>query len=181
MERAVAAAREGDETAIRAVYRHLNPLLIRYLRHHLRRDAEDVASEVWVNLAQLLASFEGGLVELKALMFTIARRRLIDHQRRVGRMPATTSLDDLTHPTTYPSDDTALANLGAQDAVDWIVGNLPPNQAEVVILRVLGDLDVQSVATIVGKSVGSVRVLQHRALRRLQQEIDRRSVTTSLA
>ena len=46
---------------------------------------------------------------------------------------------------------------------------LPADQAEIVLLRVLGDLDVAQVAAIVGKSPGAVRIAQHRALQRLQR------------
>jgi RNA polymerase sigma-70 factor (ECF subfamily) len=47
---------------------------------------------------------------------------------------------------------------------------LSPDQAEVVLLRVLGGLPVAEVAKIVEKKPGTVRVLQHRALRRLASE-----------
>ncbi len=63
----------------------------------------------------------------------------------------------------------AIAALGAQAAVDRIVGALTPEQAEVVLLRVLGGLAVSQVADVLGKQPSAVRVLQHRALRRLAQ------------
>ena len=47
------------------------------------------------------------------------------------------------------------------------IASLPPDQAEVVLLRVVGGLDVEEVAAIVGKKAGAVRVLQHRGLKRL--------------
>ena len=47
------------------------------------------------------------------------------------------------------------------------IASLPPDQAEVVLLRVVAGLDVEEVAAIVGKKAGAVRVLQHRALKRL--------------
>ena len=54
---------------------------------------------------------------------------------------------------------------------------LPPDQAEVVLLRVLGELEVEQVADIVGKSKGAVRIAQHRALQRLQQAFAEKAVT----
>jgi len=54
---------------------------------------------------------------------------------------------------------------------------LSSDQAEVVILRVIGDLGVDEVATIMGKRRGTVRVLQHRALRRLAQVLETQGVT----
>jgi RNA polymerase sigma-70 factor (ECF subfamily) len=57
------------------------------------------------------------------------------------------------------------------------IATLPSNQAEVVLLRVLAGLSVREVAAIVGKRPGTVRVLQHRALRRLAREVQREAVT----
>jgi RNA polymerase sigma-70 factor (ECF subfamily) len=48
---------------------------------------------------------------------------------------------------------------------------LPPEQAEVVVLRVVGGLSVEETARVVGKRPGTVRVLQHRALRRLSSQV----------
>jgi RNA polymerase sigma-70 factor, ECF subfamily len=67
--------------------------------------------------------------------------------------------------------------MNAQGAVDALVRSLPDDQAEIVLLRVLGELDVEQVATIVGISKGAVRVSQHRALRRLQRTLNRKVVT----
>ena len=51
------------------------------------------------------------------------------------------------------------------------IARLPPDQAEVVLLRVVAGLDVEEVAAIVGKKAGAVRVLQHRALKRLSARL----------
>jgi RNA polymerase sigma factor (sigma-70 family) len=65
----------------------------------------------------------------------------------------------------------------ALDAALRRVARLPRDQAEVVALRVLAGLSAEQVAEIVGKSAGSVRVLQHRALRRLADELAAEGVT----
>ncbi|MGH9055101.1 MAG: RNA polymerase sigma factor [Acidimicrobiales bacterium] len=62
---------------------------------------------------------------------------------------------ELSRPSTGPSIPEALT----------------PAQAEVVLLRVLADLDVGQVAAIVGRRPGAVRVLQHKALQRLAKSI----------
>ena len=181
-EDSLAGAARGDQAAIAMLYRALHPLLLRYLRHHVGRGAEDVASEVWLGLAPQIAEFTGTFDEFRALMFTVARRRAVDSYRQAGRRPATVAFDELLTPAFDRADsaDTeteAIAELTAQDAVDALVRNLPAEQAEIVLLRVLGDLDVEQVATIVGMSKGAVRVAQHRALQRLQRTWQRKVVT----
>ena len=54
------AARAGEEWAIAALYRDLQPRVVTYLRHRCRDDAEDVAQETWIDVARALGRFEGG-------------------------------------------------------------------------------------------------------------------------
>ena len=162
---ALEGATRGDEAAISTLYRSLNPPLLRYLRHHVGRNAEDVAADVWLALAPQLASFDGGVGDLRALMFTIARRRTVDHYRQAGRRRSSVPFDeDFDRPAPNDTEALAVSRLTAQSAVAALVRNLPEDQAEIVLLRVLGDLDVEQVAGIVGKTPGAVRVAQHRAL-----------------
>jgi len=178
LEVALRGAARGDECATSTLYRSFNPLLLRYLRHHVGRVAEDVASDVWLALAPQLADFDGTVHEFRALMFTVARRRTVDHYRRNGRQAPTVAFDE-TFDCVGSSDTEgeAVAQLTAQSAVEALVRSLPGDQAEIVLLRVLGDLDVEEVAGIVGKTEGAVRVAQHPALHRLQRTWRKKVVT----
>ena len=178
LDRTVAGARRGDEAAIADLYRALNPRLLRYLRHHAGPVAEDLASEVWLAIAPQLPDFDGGTSDLRILMFTIARRRVVDHYRQKGRHEPALSFDDTFDcADTSDTEALALAQVTAQSAVDALVRRLPADQAEIVLLRVLGDLEVSEVAALVGKSNAAVRVAQHRALLRLQRTWQRKDVT----
>jgi len=178
LEAALADSARGDEAALTVVYRELNPRLLRYLRHHAGPVAEDLASEVWVALAPRLRGFDGGFDGFRSLMFSVAHRRVVDEYRRKGRTPARAPFDDaLELPDGADTASLAVEQLTAQAAVETLVRRLPADQAEVVLLRVLGDLDVEQVARVLGKSKGAVRVAQHRALRRLQQTFARKAVT----
>jgi len=176
LSQALGDARRGDERAIAVLYRALNPPLLRYLRHHAGPVAEDLASEVWISLARRLRAFGGDDRELRALMFTIARRRVVDEHRRRGRRVTTAPLGDYDRPAGDSPEDAVVAGLTAQGAVEALAAHLPGDQAEIVLLRVLGDLDVGQVADIVGKSSGAVRVAQHRALQRLRAVFDERGL-----
>jgi RNA polymerase sigma-70 factor (ECF subfamily) len=170
----VYAAQHGDQAALTLLFRELQPRLLRFLRAQAPQAADDLAGEVWLNFAHVFPKFTGDEIGLRALVFTIARRRLTDHIRAVGRRRTDAAGDSTSfaaYATTETSDDQALSNLGAQQATDLIVAALNPEQAEVVLLRVLGDLDVDQVAEITGRSANWVRVTQHRALRRLAERI----------
>jgi RNA polymerase sigma-70 factor (ECF subfamily) len=164
------AAQAGEEWAVTVLWRELNPRLVRFLVGRAGEAAEDIASETWLAVAGGLERFSGGEIEFRGWLFTIARRRLVDWQRREGRRPRTTS-DDAALEAAVASDDPAaeaLTALGTEGALA-LVSRLPADQAEVVLLRVLGDFDVAHVARIMGKRPGTVRMLQHRGLRRLAE------------
>jgi RNA polymerase sigma-70 factor (ECF subfamily) len=178
LDEALVAARVGDEWAIACLFRAFQPPLLRYLRHHAPEVAEDLASETWLAAAKGLARFEGDVGDFRAWLFSVAWRRVADHYRRRGRQPKQVLLDDAGEPAA-PVDvgDAAVGQLSAQAAIDALVRDLPHDQAEVVLLRVLADLSVDEVAKVMGRSPGSVRVLQHRALRQLGRLWDRTAVT----
>lgn len=171
---ALDGARRGEEQAMAVLFRAYQPQLLRYLRARAASAAEDLAADTWLALAKALPSIEGGPAELRAWLFSVARRKVVDHYRAEGRRPKTVVLDDVVeHASTEDAEGTALSTLGTQEAVRLLVAGLPPEQAEVVLLRVLGDLSVEQVAQIMGKRPGTVRVLQHRALRRLARTTSR--------
>jgi RNA polymerase sigma-70 factor, ECF subfamily len=126
-----------------------------------------------------LARFEGDEGAFRGWAFTIARRRVLDLRRQRGRRQtepaASESLADI--PAADDPETTTLAALDADEVRRRLVEMLPPDQADVVLLRVVGGLDVDHVAEVLGKRPGTVRVLQHRALRRLAKEMSSRGVT----
>lgn len=177
-ERTLAAARAGEGTALSTLFRDLHPRILRYLRALEPAEAEDLASDTWLDVAKGLQRFEGNEGALRAWAFTIARRRLIDLQRRRLRRPTVPTEPErlaALAPVGHVEDE-AMAELATRAALERIAA-LPPDQAEVVLLRVLGGLSVRDVATIMGKRPGTVRVIQHRALRRLAQDATREAVT----
>jgi RNA polymerase sigma-70 factor, ECF subfamily len=173
-EGVLAAAKTGAEWAIAALYRDLNPSVVRYLRTQAPAEGEDIASEVWLDAAAALGHFEGNEPSFRRWLFTIARRRLIDFHRREGRRRAVQGRLEAWGPLGAVDDPEARALAASEtDAAVVLIASLPDEQAEVVLLRVIAGLAVADVAAIVGKKPGTIRVLQHRALARLAEELQR--------
>jgi len=167
----IAAARLGADWAVAVIYRDLHPRLVRFFRSQERREADDLVGEVWLAVAQGLALFDGDEAGLRAWVFTIARRRLVDHRRRAAfrRTDAVDTVALAERPGADDAERDALATLVSADVLRRVGEVLSPEQAEVVLLRIVADLDVDSVARIVRKRPGAVRALQHRALKRLAE------------
>jgi RNA polymerase sigma-70 factor (ECF subfamily) len=170
----LAAARTGDEWALAALYREFHPGLLRYLRAQEPNDGEDLVADAWLDAATGLDRFQGDEWAFRRWLFTIARRRLIDHRRRRGRAPRSGAGLDALVERPGP-DDTEGAVLASDDTEAALarIAALPPDQGEVILLRVLAGLDVAEVAEILGKKPGAVCVLQHRALQRLAEQFAR--------
>lgn len=163
----VERARTGDVDAFAAVYRSLHPPLLRYLRVAAEGQHEDLAAQVWLEVTERLPRFRGDGEDFRGWLFTLARRRTIDAHRRRARRPVqvdTQALAAMAAPGGV--DEDVLEALDTHRALASIA-QLPPEQAQVVALRVIAGLDVDQVAAALGKSPGAVRVLCHRGLRRL--------------
>lgn len=175
----LAAAREGSERALTALYRGLYPRIVAYLRAVEPADADDLASETWLDVARGLVRFRGDERGLSAWAFTIARRRVTDLRRHRARTRLVSMPADVLAEAGGVGDaeQEAFDSLGTDWAFALITSSLPRGQAEVVLLSVLGGLGAKEVARIVGKRPGTVRVLQHRALRRLAHVLGTQGVT----
>jgi RNA polymerase sigma-70 factor (ECF subfamily) len=163
------AARSGQGWALGELFQNLYPRIVRYLRVLEPSDAENVATDAWLDISSGLERFEGDELGLRAWAFSIARKRMFDLRRRRTRLSAHAmgSLDDLARGVDVKEG--AMTELATRAALGRIA-TLPPDQAEVVLLRVLGGLPIEEVAKIIDKQPATVRVLQHRAVRLLAAE-----------
>jgi RNA polymerase sigma-70 factor, ECF subfamily len=171
-------ARSGDESAFSGLYRELQPKVLRYLQVQAADQAEDVAADTWLDVARAVGGFTGDFAAFRSWVFAIARNRLVDAVRRASRRPLhlVDSVVDLEAMVTRAGTvaPEAGARAEAYEATQRAIAavrTLPPDQADVVMLRVVVGLDVDEVAALVGKPAGSVRVLAHRGLRRLARTL----------
>ena len=171
---AVAAAQRGDTDAFRVLYRDIQPRLLRYLRALVGEDAEDVASETWLQVARDLGGFQGGYDGFRGWVVTVGRHRALDHLRREGRRPPAVLMPAEDLAALAAADDTAAGALEAvaTDAAIQLIATLPRDQAEAVLLRVVVGLDAASAGQVLGKRPGAVRTAAYRGLRTLARQLE---------
>ena len=168
----LAAAQAGAGWAFEVLYRDLSPAVTGYLRLHGAAEPDDLASETFIGVFTGLAGFSGDEQALRAWVFTIAHRRLIDDWRRRSRRPQLTDEDvDLAGHLGGDVEDDVLVRVGTE-SVHRLCGDLPDDQRTVLLLRILADLTVEQVAQVMGRSVPSVKALQRRGLRSLRDRIE---------
>jgi RNA polymerase sigma-70 factor (ECF subfamily) len=176
LDEAVVRAQGGDAGAFRLLYRDLQPRLLRYLHALAGQDAEDIASETWLQVTRDLAGFTGTYDGFRGWVTTIARHRALDHLRRSNRRPAlSVPAEDLaTWPATGETADTAARALDAAATRDAIalIATLPPDQAEAVLLRAVLGLDAATAGEVLGKRPGAIRTAASRGLRTLHRKLE---------
>jgi RNA polymerase sigma-70 factor (ECF subfamily) len=170
--RALRAAQNGDEESFRMLYRDVQPRLIRFAGAIVGADAEDVTSEAWLQIARDLPTFRGDLDGFRGWTATITRHRALDHLRRRSRRPAS----DLPVEELVTMAAVADTELDAIDAIATeealrLIADLPRDQAEAVLLRVVVGLDAKSAGKVLGKRAGAVRTAAYRGLRRLAERL----------
>jgi RNA polymerase sigma-70 factor (ECF subfamily) len=172
LEDLLPAAQAGEAWALRALYDQLAPKVQAYLRVRGASEPEDLTSEVFLTVFPKLATISGGAAGLRTFTFSVAHARLVDDLRKRSRREPTVPYDPAADPRTAASseDDALVAVQSAR--VRMLLDSLVPDQRDVLVLRILGDLTVEQVATALGKSEGAVKQLQRRGLLTLRRTLD---------
>lgn len=173
----IAAARTGDPDAWGQIYRRFAGPVYGFLVHQVRdpQVAEDLTAGVFVEAIQAASRFAGSLAALRSWIFRIARNDLIDywrHARRVQSEPID-DVDDADLARAVPVDDpadTAISSVNRSRLLS-AVHRLSPEQRQVVLLRLAGDLSSSEIARVMGKSEGAIKALQYRALAVLRKAL----------
>lgn len=171
LDELVDAVRAGDPDAIAEVYLQVAPALRAFLRAEVRHGevADDLVEHTFVELLEARATIRGGGRSLRAWLFRAARNNLYDWRRRAARradheltQELTATLEDPDpNPETVAGERDALAEI--RDAL----GELSPDQREVLELRLVAELTTGEVAELTARTVGAVKALQHRGLAKL--------------
>ena len=174
----LAAARAGGGWAWRDLYREFAPRLAAYLAASGIDDVDDVVGDTFLAVVRNVGAFEGGEDAFRAWLFTIGRNRAVDVLRAKARRPLAAVTDDVLEeigPTGDVEED-ALAGL-ARSRVLAVVSSLTADQRDVLLLRILGGLTIEEVATAMDRRAGAVKMLQSRGLAALRREISTGAVT----
>jgi RNA polymerase sigma factor (sigma-70 family) len=172
------AARDGAPWALERMFTALAPAVTGYLRVQGSAEPEDLTSEVFVAILRNLGNFQGDEAGFRSWVFTIAHRRLLDERRRRTRRPPPeplTDTADVLAPASPATDDVEEAidrSLGAE-RVRALCDRLVPDQRDVLLLRLLGDLSIEQIAGTLGKSKGAVKALQRRGLAAIGRLLER--------
>jgi len=164
------AAQSGSSWACTDLWTDHAPAVMAFLRARGSHEPEDLTSEVFLAVFDQLDRFRGGEAEFRTFVFTIAYRRLVDELRRRSKRGFHEEWDDELDVRRSPSAEHEALSRLSDDATRALLEGLPPDQRDVMVLRIIADLTVEQVADILGKRPGAVKALQRRALTALRKK-----------
>jgi RNA polymerase sigma-70 factor (ECF subfamily) len=167
------AARRGRPPAYRTLYERYGGRVCAYLRWRGAADPDDLTNEVFSRAFRNLQGFSGSERDFRAWVFTIARRLLIDEQRRVRRRPVTVELVAPIGDAIAGGDvETEALTRVDRDRLDELLASLTVDQRDVIALRIIADLPIDRVASVLGKEPATVKALQHRGIAALRRRLE---------
>jgi RNA polymerase sigma-70 factor (ECF subfamily) len=165
----VDAAQRGDQAALSALYDHYFPRVYRYVATRLSstEDAEDVTTEIFLRIIQNLRSFTWRGLPFGAWVFRIARNEVVSHVRRQKVRSTTAQLTEYIQDPSPDHVDQLVASMTVA-TIRQAAEKLPEAQRQVIALRFGAGLSVAETAQSLGKTENNVKVLQHKAIAKLQ-------------
>ena len=168
----LARAIQGDAEAFGDLYeRHLDEIL-RYVFYRVanRFEAEDLTETVFLKAWEALPRFESSRVNLRAWLYRIAHNVVVDHYRM---RRATATLADVPLRDDHPLPEQRVQAREQNQQLALAIQSLDANLQNVIICRFINGLSHAETAHIMGMREGHVRVLQHRALKKLRQWLEK--------
>lgn len=164
-------AQAGKEEALTELYNHYFERIYKFIYYRVshKEVAEDLTEEVFIksfhglkNLQQTEA-FEGWL-------YQIARNSVIDYYRSKKNL---VPLEDVENTLEYETNIVDIVNLQTEHTLlIKVLKDLTPEQQTVIKLKFFEDLDNSTIAKMMDKQEGAIRVIQHRAIAKLKELID---------
>jgi RNA polymerase sigma factor (sigma-70 family) len=164
------AAQAGAEWAWSRLYADLSGPVLGYLRMRGAVEPEDLLGEVLVQVARNAGTFQGDYSAFRSWVFTVAHHRLVDERRYRARRPVEPGDVPEAARGLGDTEAEALVGLATQEVVA-LLDTLTPEQRDVLLLRIVGDMSVEDVARIVGRRPGAVKALQRRGLESLRRSL----------
>lgn len=163
----MAAAQDGDRVAYGALLRDCVPFIrtVVQSQHRAPDRIEEVVQEVLLTVHRVRHTYDPGR-PFRHWLAVIARRRSIDALRRCLRRSAGEIADDMAHETfADPNANRSIEATDAKDEVSEAIASLSLAQREAVELLKLRELSSTEASRISGKSVATLKVNAHRAIK----------------
>jgi RNA polymerase sigma-70 factor (ECF subfamily) len=173
IRRLVERAQEGDREALEELYLLHFDRIYSYLHMSVgnRHDAEDLTTQTFLKMLESITRFRWQSAPFSAWLFRIAHNLAMDHFRATRRWQPEEEVPEPAGETEPSAEAAAFQSLGRQSMLD-LIEDLSEEQKQVLTLKFVFNLPNAEVATVLGKTEGAIKSLQHRALVSLQKQMN---------
>jgi RNA polymerase sigma-70 factor, ECF subfamily len=176
----VERAQDGDRDALEELYLIHFDRIYSYLHMSVgnRHDAEDLTTQTFLKMLEAIGRFRWRSAPFSAWLFRIAHNLAMDHFRAARRWQPEEEVPEPPGAEATSAEEAAMHSIGRQSMLD-LIENLSPEQQQVLTLKFVFNFPNGEVATILGKTEGAIKSLQHRALVSLQKQFARGGTSPS--
>ncbi len=172
IRRLVERGQQGERDALEELYLIHFDRIYSYLHMSVgnRHDAEDLTTQTFLKMLESIGKFRFRAAPFSAWLFRIAHNLAMDHFRAARRWQPEEEVPEPPGQEELSAEDEAMHVIGRASMLD-LIDDLSPEQQQVLTLKFVFNFGNAEVATILGKTEGAVKSLQHRALASLQKQV----------
>ncbi len=169
-------AQAGDREALEELYLIHFDRIYSYLHVSVgnRHDAEDLTTQTFLRMLESIGRFRWQSAPFSAWLFRIAHNLAMDHFRAARRWQPEADVPEPEPDEATSAETAALQSIGRRSMLE-LIDALSPEQQQVLTLKFVFNFSNGDAATILGKTEGAIKSLQHRALVSLQKQLGERS------
>ena len=172
MRKLVEQAQAGDRESLEELYLIHFDRIYSYLHMTVgnRHDAEDLTTQTFLRMLESIGKFRFQSAPFSAWLFRIAHNLSMDHFRANRRWQPEEEVPEPVGSEERSAEDEAFQAIGRKSMLELIDG-LSHEQQQVLTLKFVFNFSNGEAATILDKTEGAVKSLQHRALVSLQKQL----------
>ena len=172
----VARGQQGDRDALEELYLIHFDRIYGYLHMSVgnRHDAEDLTTQTFLKMLESIGRFKWRSAPFSAWLFRIAHNLAMDHFRARKRWQPEEEVPEPPGSEEPSAEMLAMHSIGRQSMLQ-LIETLSPEQQQVLTLKFVFNFSNADVATILEKTEGAIKSLQHRALASLQKQVTQKT------
>lgn len=177
IDKAILRSKQNDREAFAEVFDHFVDRIYRFIKYKISDQlaAEDILQEVFLKAWLGLPKLPEQDLNFSAWLYKIAGNTVNDYFRKQYRTPSMLSLESVAEvPDVQNAQDILNNSLDTSSDIASLkkaFNRLPVQYKQVLEIRYIQDFTLEETAKMLGKTNLAVRLLQHRALKKLRQII----------
>ena len=172
IRRLVERGQQGDRNALEELYLIHFDRIYGYLHMTLgnKHDAEDLTTQTFLRMLESIGKFRFQSAPFSAWLFRIAHNLSMDFFRANRRWQPEEEVPEPEGSEQRSAEEEVLQSIGRQSMLE-LIDSLSQEQQQVLTLKFVFNFSNAEAATILDKTEGAVKSLQHRALVSLQRQV----------